>query len=363
MPKSLKKQLEDKAAQEKLAAEKKVLDERAAAEKTEAELEAEKIAAEKKAQEEKKDINKPVTSKEELKKKFPKLDDEQIAVMLELETPEEKKAPVDTPPVKKELTAEIEAKLQLLDSILSDEDKAPLFEALKEGKLLESLTKYLPKGEDYSTLKPRELVEKALILDGATKEEIENELKEFDEASYYKKKDIASKSLESLKGKNKSNLPDEYVADLKKQAAKDKAANTVIAQREAAADKVLTETVTSLIGQKIDGVEITKENSKELISAIVSSTPRVQSPQGGFDLDVRTGIERGKRLFAYDKVIPAKDKRIKILETLVKELTVREEARVRPALNYTGTYRNGQEVRQPLERESVRTIKNNPFLP
>lgn len=300
-----------------------------------------------------------IPNKEETKKKFPHLNEEQISLLLEVETPEQEAAAaeVEVPPVvqAETLTPEQKAKLELLDSILADPDKAVYFNSIKDNTILETLSKFIPKGEDYSKLKPRDLVEKSLIHDGASKEEIEKELEEFDSLTFYKRKQRAAEALETLNSKSPA-ISSELTKELKKQEDIKRQYKDVFDQRVSNADRIVQSEINSLIGKTIDGITVTKENSKDLLENIISLTPQVSSPQGGVDFDVRTGIERGKKLFAYDKVLPAKDKKIKELQDLVRALTTREEQRVRPALNY---------IDRPITHRDAasRTPKESTWIP
>ena len=363
MAKSISKQLEEKA---KSDAEQKALAEKAALEnqgKTPEQIELNKLEAEKikaeaeKAEKEKKE-QPVVATKEDLKKKFPKLNDEQLSLLMEVEAPEPKKEETQQAPVSQAptLTPEIQAKLDLIASIYNDPEKSAYLEAINNGTIWNVLSEVAPKGEDYSKLKPRDLFEKSLQLEGIEKEELAKELESFDALSYYEKKKRGNEALEILNSKNPSIAP-EVTKKLQKQVEIKKQADAVYAQRDAVATKILNETVTSLIGKDINGVPVTNENAKELQALIIKVTPQIQSPQGGMDYDMKSGIENGKILFSHNQVVSAKDKKIKDLQDLVKVLKDREEQKARPALNYVRGNGKVQEVSDSKRKGVV-----NPWL-
>lgn len=343
MPKSIKKQREEADLTAQQAEAKKLSDAKLLEGKSTEEIEALNKEQEKK---EVKQENKQAVNIEGLSEETNKLISELTGKKEEVE---ETAIPVEKTQAEVKLTPEQQSTLELLDSIMADPEKSVLFNALKEGKLFDALTEYLPKGEDYSALKPKELLERSLIVDGASKEEIEKELASFDDLSYYEKGKIKIEALEILNKKNPSISP-KLIEKLQKQSEQEKQWKQVLSQRESNAAKLVESEINSLIGKTINGIPVTKENSQELSELIVASTPKVKSPQGGYDLDVKTGIERGKKVFAYDKVIAEKDKRIKALETLAKEFLDREEKRARPSKHY---------VSQPLGRDARPVIEKS----
>jgi hypothetical protein len=276
--------------------------------------------------------------------------DEDIAFLDSLKEKEEGvEPPTEAPAV--ELPEEAQRYLKLKN----DPVKSQLLDIIENDAVEPFFNAIAPKGKDYSKLDltnkdvAKDVYKEWLIADGAEGEELTNELAEFEKLNRVNRKVAIEKAVKELSAKSVE-MPSDWKAILKAESERQKAIKTNWAQSAEQAQKNIDTEIKNIVGKKINGITITKEDAVDIYKIANSYVQPVITKDGKYSYTVKESLDAALALTINKKAIEAKDKKISDLTNFINK-------RIRPSLGADGgnpsSNNNPTQTRQATKQQYV----------